>query len=232
MPDFLPRRAAEMVDWTRSFSQTIREDPTAFGLSAQEADDYAELQEAYALAYRRSQDPSTRSPAQVQAKDTALKALKERTRQLAWRVRAAIGKQNPALNRLGLKPRSYNRRALPAPVSSPRLRLTPTIGSDVVLQLEDRDRLGKAKPRGVAGAIVMVYVGDTPPRDVMDWTFAFGTTRTRLSVPLPKGLSPGTRVWYAAWWQSPTGEPGPTSEPVSTRVGFYETLRFTRKQAA
>lgn len=232
MPDFLPRRAAEMVDWTRSFSQTIREDPAAFGLSAQEADDYAELQEAYALAYRRSQDPSTRSPAQVQAKNTALKALKRRTRQLAWRVRGTPGMDTGRLARLGLKMPSRNRRALPAPVSSPRLRLTPTIGSDVVLQLEDRDRLGTAKPRGVAGAIVMVYVGDAPPREVSDWTFGFGTTKTRLSVPLPKGLSPGTRVWYVAWWQSPTGEPGPTSEPVNTRVGFYETLRFTRKRAA
>ncbi len=231
MPDFLPRRAADMVDWTRSFSQAIGDDPTAYGLSAEDADNYAVLQEAYALAYRRSQDPSTRSPAQVQAKDSALKALKERTRQLAWRVRGTPGMDAGRLARLGLKPPSRNRRALPAPVSSPRLRLTPTIGSDVVLRLEDRDRLGRAKPRGVAGAIVMVHVGDAPPREVKDWTFGFGTTKTRLSVPLPEGLSPGTQVWYVAWWQSPTGQPGPASAPVSTRVGFDLAPRVAKRAA-
>lgn len=231
MPDFLPRREADLLDWTRNFSHTISAAPEAFALTAEQAAAYAAIQQDFSATYQRSQDPATRGGAAVLAKDEALKALKQETRALASIVRARLGRDGARLVPLGMKAASRNRRPRSFSVSAPRLILKPTTRREVTLWIEDRDRTGKAKPAGVDRATVVLYVGEALPRDMQDWTYAFSTTQTRVTAALPKGLAPGTYVWYAAWWESPTGKRSQASEPVSTRVGFCEAPRFAKRAA-
>jgi hypothetical protein len=231
MPDFLPRGQQGLMLWTQRFASVLDTDPAGFGVPPAEATAYVALQAAGALAFRRATDPGTRTTPAVAAKDAAVAELKRETRRLARLVRAHCGRDGDRLARLGIKAASLNRRALPAPRHAPRLTLRPTTQHAVHLSLEDTTRQGKAMPRGVHGAVVMMFIGDTPPATLRGWTLAFGTTKTRQKVELPGGLTPGTRVWYTAYWTSPTGKPGPISAPASTRVGFCESPRLMQQAA-
>lgn len=102
MADFLPRRDSALRDWTRVFAQGIQQDPSALGLSAQQAADYAVLQQGFTQALQAARQPITRGVRTVMEKDTARRALVAETRVLARLVRAQPGVDKTTLLGLGL----------------------------------------------------------------------------------------------------------------------------------
>jgi hypothetical protein len=50
---------------------------------------------------------------------------------------------------------------------------------------------------------------------VSDWQFWGNTTKTSVEVEFDASLTPGTVVWFTAFWYNPRGESGPGCAPVS-----------------
>ncbi len=92
--NFLPQREAELVTWSGNFDTKITATPTAFGLTAGQATTYAGLNAAFVSAYQTANDPLTRSPANIVAKNMAMAALVASARQLAGIIQKYPGTTN------------------------------------------------------------------------------------------------------------------------------------------
>lgn len=224
MRDVLPRRQSDMMEWAGLFNQHLNAapGPEQYGVTAAEAASYAvtlaEAQSAYAVA----NDPDTRTSVAVKAKDAALSALAAESRVLVKVIKARPSVTDAQRESLGIAPRKPARKsAVARPTQAPGLTVRGVRGWTALLRVTDREAPSRrSKPDGVSGAVVRYFVGDKPPVSLAGWEYAGTTSVTATGFEVPGGLQPGTRVWFAACWQSPTFEPGPMSAPVCVRVGF------------
>ena len=221
MPDFLPRREAEMLLWSRNFDQRINAAPGDYALTAGQAAEYRTLHEAFADAFKLSQQPGTRTPVVLSERDEAKAALVAFARVLAGVVRSAPGVDDVRRLELGLTVRAKGRRPrIGRPTEAPHLFVEPVLARPAVrvTLFAPGAAVRRAKPAGVAGATVFTFVGEEPPLLLSEWKLGVQTTRTTAEVRLPHPPPPGARVWVIAQWFNPTGQRGPASLPASTRV--------------
>jgi len=97
--------------------------------------------------------------------------------------------------------------------------LTGVQGNTVHFRLRDsvhRDRRGK--PKGVAFARVITWVGEHPPNDFAKWSSGPVVTRMTGSVTLPVTTAPLSRVWVAAQWINAKGQTGQYSTAEWTNL--------------
>lgn len=224
MRDVLPRKQADMMRWARNFSAKLNTvpGPEQYGVTAAEAAGYAALLDEAESAYAIANRPETRTTPAVARKDRALAALAAQSRVLVRVVKARPSVSDDQRMSLGIAPRKQARKSPVAqPTEAPRLTVRGVRGWRVQLRLSDKlAPYRKSKPAGVSGAVVRYFVGDKPPMAEVDWQYLGTSSVTQMEIEVPAGLEPGTRVWYAACWQSPTFVPGPVGEPVCVRVGF------------
>jgi len=248
MPDFLPRREDELLQWCRNFRDQTSGEPAAFALSVEDVNAYAIAFEAFEQAYRRAVDPTTRGGATVLAKNVALRKLKALTRDLAGRVRTGPGVLPLTKARVGIYEASQRRTPLPPPSRAPLLRSRWVEGRRVRVWLRDAESPDVTrKPYGVDGAVVLVWYrdaavdradiagdaagdgavsGDVPPSPASrlappeGWCHLATMTRTSGVLTLPARPTPGTRVWLTAAWHGTRGQMGPYASPTAARVGF------------
>jgi hypothetical protein len=221
MPDFLPRRAADMVSWSRNFDQRLNAAPDHFGIPDIQLAQYSDLHVAFAQAYQNAMSPGTRCVTLTAAKNSSEKLLRRLARSLAGMIRARRSIRDADKILLGVPPpkRKYTRIATPdrAPVVS----VYEPVGGRVMLQLIDPQIPWRsAKPRGVYGASILMCVNDEPYSSDKGWRLCPHATTTRSWVDLPTNLPPGTKIWFKAQWFIPSGKAGPWSAPAYTYVGY------------
>jgi hypothetical protein len=122
MPDFLPRRDADLLNWSRNFDQRINSSYEQYGISAQQATDYSPLHAA-AAAYETWQRPDTRTPGARAAKDQAVAALKAQARRLVVFIRATPDVSDTLMIDAGLRPRKRTMTPTPRPDRAPFIRV-------------------------------------------------------------------------------------------------------------
>jgi len=212
--NFLPSREADLVTWSANFKAKIAATPTAYGLTAGQASAYGTLHNAFVAAYQTANNPNTRSPSNVIAKNTAMGALEANARMLARMVQATPGVTDQQKSDLGLTVR-VGPTPVPPPSDSPNIDVVARMGTTVSTRLHDGSGSRRGKPAGVAGASVFSFVGAQPPMNVNDWKFEGNNTRTAVDVTFDAGLAPGTVVWLTAFWYNPRGQSGPGCTPIS-----------------
>lgn len=220
MADFLPRRDAALVDWTRNFSQMIQHDPTQYGLTAVQAADYAALQQDYAQAYRQANEPMTRGLRTVLVKDETRRAVVEQTRVLARRVRAQPGVTGVELYKLGLVgPGAGDEGDSVQQAQGPRLKVVAP-GRCVKVSVR-RYEGGRKRPADAVGAAVYWFVGERTPGELSEWHLAGNTTRPEMSFVLPVGAAePGAKLWVVGAWLDRKLQPGRPGMAEYTAVGY------------
>jgi hypothetical protein len=104
---------------------------------------------------------------------------------------------------------------LPVPDEMPTVHIDDVRATAVRVSITSSR--GRARPRGVAGAVILTSVGEGPP--TLD-TFRFQTTTSRWQeeIVFPTDLPTGTQVWVTACWVNPRLERGMWSQPVSVRL--------------
>ncbi len=222
MPDFLPSRAADLVTWSTNFSTKITAAPTTFGLTAAQATAFAALHTAFATAFQTAQNPDTRSPTNIVAKDQAMASLKANARQLAGIVQKFPATTDEQRSELGLTVPDVDPSPVPVPGSAPGLSVQTVSGRTVRIRLKDTanpDRRGK--PAGVSGAAVFSYVGAQPPEDISAWKFEGNTSRTIIDVVFPVTVPPFSRVWLTAFWFNDRKQSGPATSPIDANIGSW-----------
>ncbi len=221
--NYLPTREADLVTWANNFNTKIAATPTAYGMTAAQATAFATLHTAWNTAYATANDPLTRSPVNIDAKNNAKSAMIDGPggiRELAAVAQAYPPITSDELKRLGLTVRDASPSPIPAPTVSPEIDFMPTGTRTIRIRLHNETVLHVRKPDGVKGATVFYHVGETPPAELKDWTFHTNTTKTTLDVDLPAGVASGSQVWFTAFWRNPRDQSGPATTPVSTVVQF------------
>ena len=221
--DYLPTREADLVTWANNWQLKISAAPTDYGLTALQATAFTTLHGVWNSSYATANDPGTRSPANIAAKNTAKEAMVDGPggiRALAKLVQAHPGITAQQLTELGLTVRDAKPTPVPPPTVAPEIDFLPTGTRTIRIRLHNESTLSAAKPEGVRGASVFYHVGATPPAQLKDWTFCANITRTTLDVDLPAEVASGSMVWFTAFWRNPKDQSGPATTPVSTMVQF------------
>jgi hypothetical protein len=217
--DFFPSREADIVTWTTNFKTLITATPTAYGLTAAQATAYGAKSDDFIAKHQAANDPSTRSPSAIVAKDVSKAVLAAEARMLARIVQATPSVTAEQKSDLGLTVRDVEPSPIPPPAFAPGLDILSAVGNTVRIRLHDSGNpTRRGKPDGVAGASVFSFVGATPPAELADWKFEGNITRTTAEVVFPPATPAGSKVWVVAAWYNPRAQRGPACAPVATNI--------------
>jgi hypothetical protein len=220
MPDFLPRRGAELLTWSKNFDQKISLDAEAYALSLEQAEQYSILHSAFAEAFRKANENSTRSPSSIQAKHDAESVLRKFARVLVGITRAAPQVSDEQISKLNLRRRKRKPSSIPRPQRAPRILAGNPVGTTIPLRLRDPDApSSRGMPRDVQAATIFTFVGEFPPASRDDWSLGKGMSRANFDLQFPATLAPGTKVWITAQYYNNRGA-GPFAEPVYAYLGY------------
>lgn len=213
--DFLPKRNDELLAWSSSFAAYITANAVAVGLVAAQSTQYQTYHDDFADKLAISGSPLTRTRGAIEATNASRTVLKAYARELARIVNAFPATTNQQRIDMGLNPRDAEPSPINPPTEPPVLEVASAVGRILRLRLHGLNIPGRAKPEGVASAVVMSYVGATAPADIAQWKFEGTTTRTSFEVEFPATVPAGSQVWLTAFWQSPRGQQGPACQPVA-----------------
>lgn len=220
MPDFLPRRDADLVQWSGNFARQLAKSPGVYGVTPEAVAGLVAAQQAFAQKYAAAQSRVTRTPVSVQAKDTAREVMIGEARPLAALVRAQKSTTNHQLIVLGLRSRRKARRGVARPRVAPQVRVGLVEGRRLSVRILERSTGRCRKPKDVSSAVLMYWCGDSLPREASAWRLWGVTGRLREVVELSEGVPPGTKVWLTAFWQNERHDQGPWAMPTMAWVGF------------
>jgi len=217
---YIPATDAGFSAWILNFSTLITATPTAYGLTAGNATTIAAQNTAYQAAYTAANDPSTRTPETVAAKDAARAAATAVVRPFAMQINASAAVTNGQRAALGLTIRKTVPTPVPAPTDIPTLGLVS--GEPGLANMQYRNPSapdGKAKPYGCIGVQLCIAVGTTPAIDPSQGLLGGTVTKS----PFVLGLAPTSAgkvitVYGRFVTQSGPGgvaQAGPWSAPVS-----------------
>ena len=221
--DYLPHREADLVQWSRNYSEKINADAISFGLTPAQAAQYAARHDAFAALYALAQSNSTRTPTVIVSKNQAKRELEIEARRLTRIIKAYP--QLTIAQRVGLgisvrDPGGADTSQVPVPEQRIRISVINTLGNIVRVRLSDPDSRRRGKPAGVAGASVFGYIGELPPAELADWEFMGNTTRPVFNAKFPHRVQPGTKIWLTARWFNPRAQPGPACQPIYTHIQY------------
>jgi len=84
--------------------------------------------------------------------------------------------------------------------------------------VDEQTPTSKAKPDGVRGCQIWVYIGAVPPKSSADHHYLSTDTKTPY-ISHFEGEDGGKSANYMARWENTKGEVGPWSEIVSATIG-------------
>lgn len=215
---YIPTRDADLITWGSNFASLLTADPMLYGLLASDASVIQSNYDEFAAAYTASQDPSTRTIVTVAAKDEEKAGFLSLARAYAAIIRANGGVTPENKAALGLTIPDPTPTPIPVPGTYPVGNI-PFVGVNThPMTLADQlSPLSKAKPFGVAGALVYRAVGAVAPTDFDDSRAFLIATRADTLVSTA-GLTQGQFASYWARWFNRKGEFGPLSAPFSAVI--------------
>jgi hypothetical protein len=177
-------------------------------------------QQAFAVAFAAWNNPSTRTPVIT----AELKTAESRFIALYRQLYTGYLKGNPAITdadmiAMGLPPHNTVDRPTPSPVpaSYPLIDIRPLGVRTVQIAFHDSGTLKKARPRGVAGAVIRWEILPAPPASVAELTRSVFDTKTPCTLTFDEDRR-GQTVYIVAAWQNTRGETGPWSEIVNAII--------------
>lgn len=215
---YIPRKDAELVNWSRNFAARIGEDPARFGLGTREAEQIQALVRNFAEAYALAVAPASRTAAAVKVKEAAGKAMLKELRPCAMLIKRRSSVANADKVNLGLNIARPSTARLPAPTSRPILSVQSGAPLCHVLRFIDSGSSeSRGRPRGVAGAQLFCYLGEKVQPTVEDGQLAALCNRFLYRHQFPFSAA-GQRAHYWARWHTRRGLCGPWSQRVSLVV--------------
>ena len=217
--DFLPSRESDLVTWTGIFKMRILASPLAYGISLQQAENYAVLSDAFVAAYELANAGLTRSPVNITIKNSAMQAMVASARLLSRMVQSTPGVTTAQKVELGLTARTTMPTRLPVPEAVPVIQIIAVNGRIVKVRLRDSQSSShRGRPADVGSACIYSYVGEEPPTDARAYRFERLTMQTVVDLVFPDTVPGGATVWLGACWLNPRGERGASCAPVSVTI--------------
>ena len=221
-PPYIPPTDADFALWLANFDSLLTAAPATFGLTAPDAAAVAAVALAFALAYPISQDPTTRTPVTIAAKDTARANAEVVVRPFAVQVSLNNGVTAMDKTALGVTVRSLVPTPIPAPITAPELGIIALIPLQGTFSYKESGGTGKAKPFGSTGVQLAAAIQATHTADPADATL--GTTVTKSPFRMAfNGPDAGQKLSLFARFVTSSGpggavQYGPWSAPLQTIV--------------
>jgi hypothetical protein len=217
---------AAVDELTGTFETQIAADPGRYGISEQEAADFATNRARWTAAYQATLSRTTRTPASITARQTRKRSLINGLKTLVGVAENWPEMTNDLRSELNLRIRDREPTPIPAPTQAPLCILEAVSGHLFFLKLRDVEApTRRRRPANAKMAYLYTFAGDEPATDVREWKFEGGFTRTDLQVEMPPMLVPGTKIHFAACWVGTRGEFGPFSRPIMARINFDDVAQ-------
>ena len=228
----IPPSAAGILAWTHNaITQLGTYGPLAVGLTEAQATQWNAKVDAFQQLYDLCNDPTSRTPARVAAKQEARADLVSFSRAMIRHIQGFNGTTNAIREAFMITVGKQNASPIPKPTSSPALSVAKVSGRMVTVNLRERlddgnpsDR--RARPEGVKGAALFYATGDAPPVAAEGWTFRGNTSTTTTTIEIPASVPAGANVWLSAQWFNPRLQTGPACPAVLTSVTNTGDLRM------
>ncbi|MEM6457916.1 MAG: hypothetical protein AAF710_00830 [Planctomycetota bacterium] len=224
--NYVPRQENLLAKWAANLSNKLSADPTAYGVTAEQAGELAGAVGSFGALYAQATDPDTRTKPNIAAKNTAKKQMLATIRPLVQTIQNWPGMTNAKRDLLRIPVRDENPSPIGPPEVMPILRVADVTGRVLDLEVRSLTDSGnsatetKRKPAGVRGVILYSYVGENPATDLRQWQYEGASTKSNPQIVMPETLAAGTAVWVTAAWMNPTDQQGPACAPVKTHIGF------------
>lgn len=207
-------KAANIVNGSANFGTLISATPTAYGLTAGQATAFAALNTALQSAYATAIEPTTRSPVAIQAKNLAIRNMRNSAKLLAKIAYATSTVTDAQLVALGLLPRT-SPSPRPIPTEAPILEVVSVSGRLVTIRIHDAASESRRKAPGAVGANIFSYVGAAAPADPGAYRYEGMATRSTMELLFPNSVASGATVWLSAQWITARGQTSVGSSPMS-----------------
>ncbi|HPF37335.1 MAG TPA: hypothetical protein P5081_13215 [Phycisphaerae bacterium] len=226
--DYLPRSGGAFEAWQRNFVAYAVANAKALGLSDGEVTKLQERSVTWQKRYTNLTAARAAYGEAAAAKSRARSDLVALVRPMVARIQDAGATTDAVRAALGITIRDAAPTAADAPSSAPVVSVDTSERLRHTLHFTDSAMPSrKAKPKGVIGTEIWVYVGDADTsqvanRDIAngldDYSFVRLATRTPVVVEFG-GPDGGRTASYVLRWVNTRGEPGPLSAVATATVG-------------
>src|SRR5688572_21271355 len=165
--DWIKKRQAQFATQAQDFSEKITATPAAFFLTVAEAASLAADVAAFVAAYEADTDPATKTKVTTETKRVTQAALVARMREYGQRIQANKSISTALKVSLGLNPRDVEPSPIGTPGTAPAATVRSAFNWTIACRIADSlTPTKRARPFGVAGAKIFIFVGEEPPADV------------------------------------------------------------------
>ena len=192
---FNSKNDPKLASGSQFFARKIAEDPERYGLSEQDAADYAAIDAAWQAAYEAARNPNTRTPSVVMGKNIARDAMRRAASGLSKRIDGTVGVTTSDRIGLGLAVRGTPT-SMPAPGTPYRFASTVDAIGQLTLTWDCE------QPRGSTGVMYVIhrrlgaagefaYLGHTGERRFVDAKLPVGAANVTYQVQAVRSTATG-----------------------------------------
>lgn len=207
--DLIARTDAEFNTQQQQFIATVSAAPDKVGIPSADVSGLTTAQGTWDTAYPAHIKAQQNALTATQAKDRARRNLEQLVRLAARKINGTPGVDNAVRTLVGLPTQDGVRSPQSAPVTQPVAHLTIT--RPLTVRIDFRDELTAkraARPQGVRGCQIWVYVGDAQPAEVSAYRLVTVATRTPY-LHVHEAPSGGQTAFYLLRWEGTKGTTGP-----------------------
>lgn len=218
MKDFLTMKDSALAGFARGFVNGFGQIASLLNISNDAAAQISTVVDEYEETLLEIRETRVRLQALTVKKNTLRGRLKQSIRPLAKRILADDNVSKAQIANVGLKPRDSVRTRTPAPQTEPFI--TVGIARNRVHHIEifdQGDALKRAKPEGITGAEIWVYIGDDAQFDDKNLRYLGTATRGKFDIT-HDAEDAGKTAHYLARWLNRRGEHGTWSNRTSATI--------------
>jgi hypothetical protein len=217
--DYLPGKDKDLEEWVINFLTNLLNSLGRFGFPYATYENLQVLRNTFSAKLAAADNPMTRTPGVIRAKNAARKSLTQALRQAVQQWLA----HNPAVtdedrDNLGLPVYKSGRTPSPVETHYPDFDVdSSVIRCLVVFFYKQGGKRAGAKPAGQSGAEIRWAILDKPPVSVEDMIHSSFDTHSPFTLSFDENQR-GKTVYFCLRWENTRGEKGPWSEIVSAII--------------
>ena len=218
MADYIPASDADLLQFTNNFQSTLASIEEVVLQTEGPAGEVGELKNAFATALTNHVNAQTAAQAATQTKNQARADLVEKLRAVTRRVQASGHVTDAHRADLGITIAASNQTSVGAPTTRPVLSVNTSQRLQHIVNFQDETTpTSRAKPAGVLGCEIFVFVGTQPPASVDQYRFLTVDTATPHIVNFSENDG-GKTAYYIARWTNRAGDKGSWSAVSSATI--------------
>jgi hypothetical protein len=218
MTDYIPSSDGAFDFWRTTFDKFLKDNLAALGLVAGDITQFNSLQAAWEAALSDFLNKKALADAALVAKDTSREQLIDTIRSLVRQLQSNPATTDEQRAGLGITVPDTKPTRVSIPTTAPFGQVdTSTRWQHMIQFRNSQTPNSKAKPQGVHGCQIWVYIGSTPPTSPDQFSFIATDTRTPYLLVFD-AEDAGKNAYYILRWVNSRDEPGPWSETIVATI--------------